>query len=56
MNPRKKHSKERAARRRAVKKSGKLSTQEWRGSDPGTRDAKKKIQRLFKSVLNGNGE
>ncbi len=55
MNPRKKHNKVRSARRRAVKKSGKLSTQEWRGSDPGTRDAKKKIQRLFKSVLNGNG-
>lgn len=56
MNPRKRHNNERAARRKAVKKSRKLGTQEWKGSDPGTRDAKKKIQRLFKSVLNGNGE
>lgn len=56
MNPRKKHNDARVARRRAVKKSKKIGTHEWKGSDPDARDAKKKIQKLFKSVLNGNGE
>ena len=56
MNPRKRHNSERATRRRAVKRSGKILTQEWKGSDPAVRDAKRKIQKLFKSTLNGNGE
>ena len=54
MNPKKKQSNARAARRRAVKKSKKIGTHEWKGSDPAVRDAKKKVQYLFKSVLNGN--
>ena len=56
MNPRKKHNDERAARHKAVKRSAKSNTQEWKGSDPEVRDAKRKIQKLFKSTLNGNGE
>ena len=54
MNPKKKQSDERAARRKAVKRSNKSDTQEWKGTDPAVRDAKKKIQNLFKTTLNGN--
>lgn len=54
MNPRKKHNKVRSARRRAVKRSSTPDTRGWKGMDPEVRDAKKKVQRLFKSVLNGD--
>lgn len=54
MNPRKKHNEKRAARRRAVKRSSTPDTRGWKGMDPEVRDAKKKVQRLFKSVLNGD--
>jgi len=55
LNPRKKHNDERAARHKAVKRSNKSNTQEWKGSDPEVRDAKRKIQKLFKSVRSENG-
>ena len=55
MNPRKKHNKKRAARRRAVERSSTPDTRGWKGMDPEVRDAKKKVQKLFKSLRNGNG-
>lgn len=55
MNPRKKHNSERIARHKAVKRSGRILTQEWKGTDPAVRDAKRKVRRLFRSTVNGNG-
>lgn len=54
LNPRKKHNNKRAARHKAVKRSVKSNAQEWKGSDPEVRDAKRKIQKLFKSVRSEN--
>lgn len=54
MNPRTRHRKERSARRRAVKRSSTPNTRGWKGMDPEVRDAKKKVRKLFKSVLNGD--
>lgn len=55
MNPKKKQDEKRAGRRRAVKKSKKKGSQEWKGTDPASRDAVRKVQRLFAPVLNGTG-